>query len=140
LFNIPICLGSQWLEVDGLKHIEDKELRSLVEKYYVLEFKKDWQLAYNYRTNAFTETVGIDLYKKQMIKSSLGWQLNRINILSAKVKDDKVANLFIEFYSTIYGKPRRFTQDVQWVHEDDSWRCNVAGSRGIFPLNDWVTK
>ena len=148
--RLSLCVAIAWLLIscgsaDRLSTFEGLEQR--VSDYYSLEQRNDWGAAYEFRTQAFRNSVPKDRYVSLMAKDNRGWRLMKYTIKSQSMRDGRVhlKVLFVESPPADFFKDRvppgsaptelEVEDESIWIKEAGSWYAYAPGTRMRLPLN-----
>jgi hypothetical protein len=133
--------------VDNAETISDVSVREAIVKYYSAESRGDWQVTYGFRSRDFKRLVSFDIYRSEMAKGMVGWQLRKVEIIDYAAGKSK-ATVRIRFHEKFDSKVAqsvfggnvsdgvsRRIEDTLWEKVDGQWICVDAGQRGHLPLN-----
>lgn len=148
LLGIIMLVAGCGKVVTKMEYSIDPGLKNIVDNYYEIEKKGEWEKAYEFRDKAFRRIVSKDFYVTQMESDNSGWQLLSFQIVSAGKNTDSGVILKIKFLEKAPVKYNlsgmniggfSITQDTEWLKENDRWYCKDAGSRTHLSLNHALT-
>jgi len=122
---------------------DEARVRGIVEIYYDLEMRQDWDGAYAHRLPVYREVITIDEYRNGMLKDSMGWQLLEYKINTVDISIDSA----VVSVSVVEKVPKshelrdmgleivRFNGNVVFKKLSDVWYIKDAFTRGHMNYN-----